>query len=120
MATDLLTGVLAGLALALLRTVLSLAHLEIKVDLCPNGSAIVHLSGAATFLSLPKLSAALEKIEKGRDVSIQLDRLLFLDHACLTALEEFTALHERQGGNVMLEREALQVLGADERLRLAG
>lgn len=119
-ATDLLTGVLAGLALALLRTVLSLAHLEVKVDLTPSGTAVVHLSGAATFLSLPKLSAALEKIDKGRDVSIQLDRLLFLDHACLTALEEFTALHERQGGNVMLEREALQILGADERLRLAG
>ena len=118
-ATDLLTGVLAGLALALLRTVLSLAHLDVKVDVTPSGLAVVHLSGAATFLSLPKLSVALEKIERGREVSIQLDRLLFLDHACLTALEEFTALHERQGGKVLLEREALHILGADERLRVA-
>ena len=117
--TDLLTGVIAGLGLALLHTVLSLAHLDVEVDTTTSGNAIVNLSGAATFVSLPKLSAALEGLERGKEVTISLDRLVFLDHACLTALEDFSRLYERQGGKLYMEWKTLQKLSADERLRLA-
>ena len=77
------------------------------------------LSGAATFISLPKISAILEKIEKGRHVHIHLDRLLFLDHACLELLKEFQRLYERQGGTVEMEWTQLAQLTRDDKLRVA-
>jgi MFS superfamily sulfate permease-like transporter len=119
-ATDLLTGVLAGLAAALARLLYSLAHLELRVDSSPNGSTSVHLDGAATFVSLPQLSAALETVRPGQQVTLHLDGLLYLDLACRQALEDFSRLYERQGGTVVMEGRALDRLSAADRLRLLG
>jgi MFS superfamily sulfate permease-like transporter len=119
-ATDLLTGVIAGIVLALIRVVMSLAHLEIRVDSTPAGAINVNLAGAATFVSLPKLAAALSSLEPGKVVTVHLDQLLFLDHACMESLEEFAKLYERQGGKADLEWKKLSKLCADEHLRLTG
>ncbi len=116
---DLLTGVLAGIGLALFRTIASLAHLEVTVDQPDSEKIDLRLSGAATFISLPKLTAALESVERKRKVGIHLDRLVFLDHACLQVLEDFHRLYERQGGQVELEWSHLNQLSRDERLRVA-
>lgn len=116
---DLLTGVLAGIGLALARTVGSLAHLEVTVDKQDDEKIDLRLSGAATFISLPKLTAALESLERRQQIGIHLDRLMFLDHACLQVLEDFHRLYERQGGKVELEWSELSKLSRDERLRVA-
>ncbi len=116
--TDLLTGVLTGLALALMRVVLSLAHLEIQVDEYPNSKVSVVLSGTATFVSLPKLMTSLGKLERGREIWIDLEPLLYLDYACLNALEEFQKLYERQGGRVEMEPLVLTRLSSESKLRL--
>lgn len=117
-ATDLLTGVLAGLALALARVLYSLAHLELGVDSDKSGT-VINLNGAATFISLPKLAATLEQVQPGRHVLINLNGLLYLDHACKQALEDFSRLYQRQGGTVSMEWKMLAQLSNDERLRLA-
>lgn len=117
-ATDLLTGVLAGLTAALVRVIYSLAHLDLRVDAAPNGKTCVHLDGAATFISLPKLSATLEKVRPGQEVSVNLEGLLYLDHACKQALDDFSRLYERKGGTVVMEWKTLDRLSTDERLRL--
>lgn len=118
-ATDLLTGVIAGIALALYRTISSLCYLTVTVDQQDTGIVDLRLSGAATFISLPKLAAALEKVKKGRTVVVHLERLLFLDHACLEVLQEFHRLYERQGGTVQMEWNQLKQLSQDEKLRVA-
>lgn len=118
-ATDLLTGVVTGVVLALIRTVSSLAHLDVKVDERNNSTYDVKLSGAATFLSLPKISASLETIAKGKTVTIHLEDLLFLDHACLQMLEDFHRLYESSGGTVEIEWTHLSRLSKDEKLRVA-
>jgi MFS superfamily sulfate permease-like transporter len=117
-ATDLLTGVLAGVGLALLRLVASLAHLQTRLDISPAGNVSLTLAGAASFLSLPRLSALLAGIPRGKEVSVQLEGLLYLDHACLQALQEFARLYQRQGGTVAMEWSTLDKLSADHRLRL--
>lgn len=118
-AVDLLTGVIAGLGLALLLTVLSLANLDIQLDRRNENRVEIRLVGAATFLSLPKLSAVLESLERKKEVSIYLERLMFLDHACLKVIEDFHCLYERQGGKVELEWSELQRLSQTEKLRVA-
>ena len=66
-ATDLLTGVLIGLALSLLELVPHLRRLRLRVDQThgDRGSEI-SLDGAATFVSLPKLAAALDAVPAWR------------------------------------------------------
>ncbi|MBW3547969.1 MAG: HAD family hydrolase, partial [Actinobacteria bacterium] len=54
-ATDLLTGVLAGFGLALARLLLALAGLSTRVEPAKDGArATVHLEGVATFLGIPR------------------------------------------------------------------
>jgi MFS superfamily sulfate permease-like transporter len=118
--TDLLTGVMAGLGLSILRTLLALAHLDVLVDTNESGDSTVTLKGAATFVSIPKLSTALEGVPRGNVVTVKLDQLLFLDHACKTTLEEFAGLYERQGGTVSMEWKVFDRLSADKHLKLAG
>lgn len=118
-ATDLLTGVLAGLALALARTIYSLSNLDVSIDSQDGDKIEVRLSGAATFLSLPKIASSLEKVKKGGNVTVHLDNLLFLDHACLEVLKDFARLYERQGGTVEMEWNHLNQLSRDEKLRVA-
>lgn len=118
-ATDLLTGVLVGIGLALSRTVYGLAHLDVTIDQAEGETVNVWLMGAATFISLPKVTAALESIESGKEVHIHLERLLFLDHACLEAIQEFHRLYEKNDGQVTIEWETLNRLSQDEKLKVA-
>ena len=117
---DLLTGVLAGIGLALFRTIYSLAHLDVSVDSQDSDQVDVRLAGAATFISLPKITATLEGLERRKNVKIHLENLLFLDHACLQVLEDFHRLYERQGGKVEIEWTHLDRLSRDAKLRVAG
>jgi len=116
---DLLTGVLAGITLALLGTIKSLAHLDVQIDSDDSTKVDLRLTGAATFISLPKLSSALESIPREKHIAVHLDSLMFLDHACLQVLEDFHRLYERQGGTVEMEWTHLTKLSKDKNLRVA-
>jgi MFS superfamily sulfate permease-like transporter len=108
-ATNLLTGVLLGLGVALARLIYTTHALEISLDKgLNNGPACIHLSGTATFISLPKLANALDQIPMGKEVQISFENLLYLDHACLTLLRSWKEFHERQNGNVSVDWEKLE------------
>lgn len=102
-ATDLLTGVMAGFGLALLRLLYAFARLDIHT--VQNGVRFdVYLRGAATFMSLPKLAEALEEIPNDSDVHVHLDQVAYVDHACIELIENW---HERHPGLVTLETDRL-------------
>ncbi|TNF38594.1 MAG: SulP family inorganic anion transporter [Deltaproteobacteria bacterium] len=103
-ATDLLIGVATGFALALGRLLLTFARLEVKVT--HDGTRWdVTLIGAATFISLPKLGEALEKIPDHAEVHFHLDRVDYMDHACIELIESW---HERHPGTIHLETDRLR------------
>jgi MFS superfamily sulfate permease-like transporter len=62
--TDLLKGVLFGLALSLGKLIYTFSHLEVKMisNQPIGGQMTMELRGAATFVRLPKLAAALESV----------------------------------------------------------
>ena len=106
-AIDLLSGIMLGLTLSTAKLVYSMAHLEIKRhDLGGNKIEIV-LQGAATFLGQPVLGHELEQVPVGAEVTINVDELEFVDHACLDLLEAFLERHEEAGGKVTIEWDAL-------------
>ncbi|MFF3601325.1 SulP family inorganic anion transporter [Kitasatospora indigofera] len=94
-ATNLFEGVLAGIGLAVLKSAWQTSHLHIGVEdpADPDGPLRVCLTGQATFLRLPRLLDALERLPADRPVELDWSGLRHLDHACTVALVTWAAQH---------------------------
>jgi MFS superfamily sulfate permease-like transporter len=107
-AEDLLTGVLVGLALAAAKLLYTFSHLKVEVqrdDL--DGAFHMNLTGAATFVRLPKLAAALEQVPENAQLHVDLSRLTYIDHACLELLTNWAHQHEQTGGRLTIDWDSL-------------
>lgn len=107
-AIDLLTGVVLGFAVATLKLVYTFSHLEIDVESDPAANRVdVVMTGSATFFSIPKLSTTLESSPFGSEVHLHVERLDYIDHACLEMLSSWEKLHQSTGGSLIVEWNAL-------------
>jgi MFS superfamily sulfate permease-like transporter len=107
-ATNLLAGVLLGLGLALLKLFYTFSHLEVKLQTNPaNDETTVTLIGAATFIRLPKLAAALESIPAGARVRIDTEQIDYIDHACLDLIAQWRKQHISRDGHAIVPLEDL-------------
>ncbi len=107
--TDLLTGVMIGVGLSAAKLVWITSHLKVKPEWHADRKEVhLHIAGAATFLSLPKLAAALEKVPAGWDAHVFLDDLSFIDHACLQLLTSWEKQHQASGGRMFLDQDGLR------------
>ena len=101
---DLLTGVILGFALATLKLVYTFSHLDIATTRDEETNRIdVWLSGSATFFSIPQLGNTLEKAPFGAEVHIHVEKLDYIDHACLEMLSSWEKLHVSTGGSLIVE-----------------
>ena len=101
-ATDLLTGVLTGMALSLIELAPHIRQLRLKIDAKHHNTlSEIRLDGAATFLALPKLSHALEQAPEGRPIRLHLGRLKAIDHTCAEMLKDW--LQRKRGAGVVVE-----------------
>lgn len=88
-ATNLLMGIVLGVGLALAKLLWHALHIEITIERdAEERSVDVHVRGAATFVRLPKLAAALESIEADERAKVLL-HVQHLDHACLELLMDW-------------------------------
>jgi MFS superfamily sulfate permease-like transporter len=101
--TDLLKGVLLGLAMAIGKLAWTFSRLEIRVER-EDASKVTTLTlrGSATFLRVPELTAALSSIPADHEAHIRLDAVRRIDHACFEALESWEKQHIARGGKVFL------------------
>jgi len=108
-ATDLLKGVLIGLGLSLAKLVYTFSHLEVRLasDEPKEGDSTLLLKGAATFVRLPKLAAALDQVPANVRLHIVLDQLDYIDHACIDLLSNWEKQHEAKGGQIIMEWDLL-------------
>ncbi len=99
--TDLLTGVLVGMALSLVELLPHVKHLNLGVHAQDHGDGTkVELKGAATFLRLTKLNAVLEDLPADRRVHLDLGRVKAIDHTTAETLREWLARRRQQGNAV--------------------
>ncbi|WP_425508997.1 SulP family inorganic anion transporter [Xanthomonas sontii] len=99
-ATDLLTGVLIGFALSLLRLALQQSRLTVGVHAHEDagaedagaGAAKLRLSleGSATFLRVPTMARTLERLPPNTELHLDVARLRHVDHACLELLRDWS------------------------------
>lgn len=106
--TDLLTGVIFGIALASIKLLYTFSHLRVNMEQrLQQNLTILRLEGAATFLRLPRLAAALERVPPGAELHVDFQRLEYIDHACLDLLLDWAKQHEATGGRLVIDWEML-------------
>jgi MFS superfamily sulfate permease-like transporter len=110
-ATDLLVGVLVGIALAGIRLLMAFTHLKVRLDVAPDErQATIRLEGAATFVRLPILAAELERVPEAAELHVDFEHLHFIDHACLELIMQWASQHESSGGRLVMDWQSLHGL----------
>lgn len=105
---DLLTGVIVGVVLSVLKILYAFSRLEIRTTVDAEARRVdLHLRGAATFLRLPLLSGALDKIPDGYELRVHLDKLTYIDHACLELLSNWQSQHAPAGKTLDVDWDEL-------------
>jgi MFS superfamily sulfate permease-like transporter len=99
---DLLTGIVAGLVLSLGTIIYSVTHLGIRLE-STDTRVEVHLEGSATFLRMPKLIDALEKLPNDVEVRVHTRSLTYVDHACLDAISNWEQQRGDNDGKTVVE-----------------
>ncbi|MGW6448162.1 SulP family inorganic anion transporter [Lentzea sp. NPDC055074] len=95
-ATDLLTGTVAGLLAAVVKTAWDVSRLQVTVT--PEGVA---LRGNATFLKLPVLLDQLDRVDR-EHVRMDLSEVRHLDQACGQAIDQWVDESRKAGRTVDL------------------
>jgi len=105
---DLLVGVVAGIVLSAIKLLLVFTRLgaDLQVDE-QTRKAQLWLSGVATFLNLPILSAKLEEVPEDAELHVDLNGLSYVDHACLELLMDWAKVHEKSGGTLVIDWDML-------------
>jgi MFS superfamily sulfate permease-like transporter len=102
--TDLLTGIVSGLALSLASVVYELSHMSVKVQHDAAGRRVdVHLHGAATFIRMPKLVDTLEKLPQDLETHVHIHSLAYIDHACLEAIASWEKKRNERSATTVVE-----------------
>ncbi|MBA4062548.1 MAG: hypothetical protein C0501_02355 [Isosphaera sp.] len=108
-AVDLLSGVLLGVGLSVLKLIHTFSRLRVRRrGDSASGHVTLVLEGAATFIRLPRLAAALEKLPAGITLHIDIRGLSYIDHACLALLTNWEKQHKAAGGALVLDWETLR------------
>jgi MFS superfamily sulfate permease-like transporter len=103
-AEDLLTGVLVGIALSLLELVPHGRRLRLRVEAGQDGDAhAIRLDGVASFLTLPKLSAALERAPAASPVALDMRALAAIDHTTAEMVRDWLNRRKRAGAATELQ-----------------
>jgi MFS superfamily sulfate permease-like transporter len=107
-ATNLLTGVLVGLGLSLLKLLYVFSHLVVrKEENAASNRVDLYLSGAATLVRLPLLAAELEMLKPSSHVHVHINELDYMDHACIDLLTNWDRQHATTGGSLTIEWDEL-------------
>jgi MFS superfamily sulfate permease-like transporter len=110
-ATDLLTGVLVGLALSAIELLPHFRRLRLKVDAEHGEHAHeIRLDGAATFVTLPKLNSALDAVPGDKPVRLEFGKVPGIDHTSAETLRDWVQRRRARGVPVELS-------GSPEQLR---
>ncbi len=105
---DLLTGVLIGVGISVVKLLYQFSHLSVTIeDQFAQNRTIIRLKGAATFVGLPKLAAALDQIRPSTELHVHFERLDYIDHACFDLLMNWEKQHETTGGRLVIDWDYL-------------
>jgi MFS superfamily sulfate permease-like transporter len=105
---DLLTGVLIGLLLSVLKLLYKISQIDLRFELDEgNHRADLYMEGAATFLNIPEISAILERVPPSTELHVHTQRLMYIDHSCLDLLMNWEKQQASNGSRLVAEWDDL-------------
>jgi MFS superfamily sulfate permease-like transporter len=100
--------VLVGIGLSALKLLYRFSHLDVDVAEPLGGvTTVMRLRGSATFIRLPKLASALDRVPPATELHVHFERLDYIDHACLDLFMSWQKRHEATGGKLVIDWEQL-------------
>ena len=88
--TNLFEGILIGFGCAFIKSAYKVLKVNIDTEnIDSENKVIANLHGNITFLQLPTLIDALEKLPKDKNIALNIDRLHFIDHACIDYIKSW-------------------------------
>jgi MFS superfamily sulfate permease-like transporter len=103
---SLLTGIIVGIVLSLIKLLWAISKLEVKMSQ-GDGRVDVYFSGSASFVNLPRFSDALDTIPVGSESHIHIRGLNYIDHAAMETLANWEKVRTANGDTVNVEWEEL-------------
>ena len=107
--TDLLSGVVIGIVLTSCTLIYKMSRLSIQVveNEEDHQQIDIYLQGAATFIRLPQLAKALERVPPQTNLHVHLENLAYIDHSCLDLLSLWAKQQQERGSIVSMQWEGL-------------
>ena len=108
--TDLLTGVLVGVTLSVLKLLYKTTHLQVYTEPCSSteGHINLHLNGSATFIRIPLIAATLESIPEHSTVHVRTEKLHYIDHSCLDLMHDWIKTSQAKNLRIVIELDSLE------------
>jgi MFS superfamily sulfate permease-like transporter len=108
--TDLLTGVLVGVTLSVLKLLYKTTHLQVYTEpySSTEGHIDLHLKGSATFVRIPLIAATLESIPEGSTVHLRTENLYYIDHSCLDLMHDWIKTGPSKNLRIVMEPDSLE------------
>jgi MFS superfamily sulfate permease-like transporter len=107
--SDLLTGVLIGVALTAITLIFKVSRLNIFLHKNEESCIInIYIEGTATFVQLPKLAGILDRVPPQSDLHLHVDKLVYIDHSCLEFLSTWQKQQEQKYSKVTMPWEKLE------------
>jgi MFS superfamily sulfate permease-like transporter len=105
---DLLTGVMLGLMLSIVKLLYKATMLKIDVVQVPETQRVdITLNGMATFLRLPKLHDVFDRLPQNTVIHLHVENVHYIDHTCFEMLQASAAQRAEQGGAIVAPWEFL-------------
>jgi MFS superfamily sulfate permease-like transporter len=109
LSTNLLEGILIGLAASILTNLYKLTKFKIKViNHSSENKIIIKITGNLTFLRLPQIAEVIENLENGQNVQIIFEHLNIADHATIDLLIGWSSRYIENKGRVLIDWNALK------------
>jgi MFS superfamily sulfate permease-like transporter len=102
--SSLLTGIVLGIALSIMKLLWAISQLDVVVEPDPVGDRVdIRLTGSASFINLPRLTDALESAPKAAATHVHVRGLNYIDHAAIEALASWEKSRSSADTQVFVE-----------------
>ncbi|MBM3756745.1 MAG: SulP family inorganic anion transporter [Acidobacteria bacterium] len=102
--SSLLTGIVVGILLSLVKVMWAISRLDVRVDHDPVSDRVdVIFEGSASFVNLPRFTDALDELPNAAEIYVHLKQLNYVDHAAVDALSDWEKIRRQRGGQVHVE-----------------
>lgn len=106
--SSLLTGIVLGVALSIVKLLWAISSLDIKVVKDPVADRVdIRFRGSATFINLPRFTDALEALPETAETYVHIKELNYIDHAAVEALANWERTRKSRGGEIFVAWDEL-------------